>query len=92
MRLRFQIEQRLVVELERFALQRVAQIEFEVAARLGAGFHLGLEPAPGAAAVGLRPIERHVGVAQELVRVDRGVVASAMPMLAVTTTLWPSRS
>ena len=68
----FQIEQRLVVELERFALQRVAQIQFKIAARQGVGFHLGLEPAPRAAALGLRPIQRHVGVAQELVRVERG--------------------
>jgi hypothetical protein len=56
----------LKVQIERFALGGAAQIEFQRSARLGAGFHLGLEPAPGATAVGLRLIKRNIGVAQKL--------------------------
>jgi hypothetical protein len=68
----FQVEQRLVVQLECLALQRVAQVQFQIAPRQGVRFHLGLEPAPCAAALGLCPVQRHVGVAQELVRVEAG--------------------
>ena len=64
------VEDRLVVEVERLVLQRGAQVELEAAARLRARFHLGFEPAPGAAVVGLGAIERHVGVLQQLVGVD----------------------
>ena len=65
-----QIEERLIVEFEFFALHRIAQIEFKISARLGVGFHFRLEPAPRTPAVRLRLIQSHVGVAQKLVGID----------------------
>ena len=65
-----QIEERLVVDLEGAGGERVAQVELEVAPGLGADVHLRLEEAPGAAPLGLRPVERHVGVLEEVVGAD----------------------
>ena len=65
-----EVEQRLIVQVERVALQRLAQIEFQISARLGGRFHFALEPQPLPAPLGFRPIERQVGVAQELILVD----------------------
>ena len=50
--------------LEFLMRERVAQIEFEHAARLDGVRHLVPEEAEGAAAVGLGAIERHVGIFQ----------------------------
>ena len=68
-----QVEQRLVVDLEGVVGERVAQVELEAAARLRRDVHVRLEEAPGAALVGLGPIERHVGVLEQVVGV--GAVA-----------------
>ena len=62
------VDQRLVVQLELAAHDRLAQIEFQRAPRLHARVHLGLEEPIGAAAVGLGAVQRQVGVLQQLVR------------------------
>ena len=74
---------RLVVQVEGLIRERVAQVELQAAARLRPRFHLGLEEAPSPAAVRLRPVERHVGVLQQLIGIDCRRAASAMPMLAL---------
>ncbi len=51
MRARLQIDQRLVVNLEFFIGERLAQIQFEHAARLDRLGHLVAEEAEGATAV-----------------------------------------
>ncbi len=64
------LNQRLVVQFEAAAHDRLAQIEFERAARFHARVHRDLEEAVGAAAVGLGAVHRQVGVLQEFVRID----------------------
>ena len=61
------LDQRLIVELEFVGEQRLAQVELQPAALLHLRVHLRLEEMIGAAAVGLGAIERHVGVAQQLI-------------------------
>ena len=68
-----EIDERLVVHLELAAASAVAQIDLELAARLHARVHLGLEEAERALAVGLGAVERHIGVLEQLV----GVLAVA---------------
>ena len=63
----FDLDQRLVMQLELFGEQRLAQIEFELAPLLHLRVHFRLEEMEGAAAVGLGAIERHVGIAQQLI-------------------------
>ena len=65
---RLQIEQRLVEDLEGVVGERVAKVELKAAARVRPHVHLGLEEAPGAALVGLGPVERHVGDLEQVVR------------------------
>ena len=60
--------ERLVVQLEFVGEQRLAQIELELAALLHLRVHFRLEEVIGAAPVGLGAVERHVGVAQQLIR------------------------
>ena len=62
---RFKVDERLIVQFEFFADQRLAQVHFQLAARFHARVHLRLEEPVGAAAVGLGAVERHVGVAQQ---------------------------
>ena len=62
------VDQRLVVQLELAAHERLAQVDLQRAARLHARVHLRLEEAVGAAAVGLGAVQRHVGVLQQLIR------------------------
>ncbi len=62
-----EVDERLIVELEFAVEHRLAQVEFEAAARLHLRVHLRLEEVIGAAAFALGAIERHVGVAQELI-------------------------
>ena len=59
--------ERLVVKLEFVGEQRLAQIELELAALLHLRVHFRLEEMIAAAAVGFGAIERHVGVAQQLI-------------------------
>ena len=61
------VDERLVVQLELVGEQRLAQIELEPAALLHLRVHFRLEEVVGAAALGLGAVERHVGVAQQLV-------------------------
>ena len=63
-----QIHQRLVVQLELAVGEGAPQIELHVAAPLRLAVHLALEEVVHAAAVGLGPIQRHVGVAHQLFR------------------------
>ena len=58
------------MEFECLGLQRMAQIEFESSARLGAGLHFCFKPAPCSPALGFRLIQRHVGVSQKLVWIN----------------------
>jgi len=60
-----QLDQRLVMHLERAGRHCIAQIDLEPAARLQAGVHLRLEEAAGTLAVALGAVERHVGVFQK---------------------------
>ena len=71
----FDVDDRLIVELELVVHDRLAQIQLEGAARLHAGVHLELEEAVDAAAVGLGAVERQIGVLHQgvrLVAVARG--------------------
>ena len=65
-----EIDQRLVEQLEFLVGQRLAQVEFEDAARLDGLRHLVAEEAEGAAAVRLGAVERHVGVLQQRIGAD----------------------
>ena len=60
------IDQRLVIRPQHVVLDRVAQVDLDLAAALGAGVHSGLEEAEGAARVVLGARQRHVGVLQQL--------------------------
>jgi hypothetical protein len=60
--------QRLVVQLELAIGEGAAQIELHVAALLRLEVHLALEEMMHAATVGLRPVQRHVGIAHQLFR------------------------
>jgi len=62
-----QIDDRLVIHLELAGEQRLAQIELERVMRLHLRIHFGLEEMMRAAPFALGAIERHVGVAQQLV-------------------------
>ena len=64
----FQIDQRLVVQLELVVRERLAQVELERAARLHARVHLRLEKTDSAATVALGPIQRHIGLLEQLIR------------------------
>ena len=66
-------DQRLVMQLEFAFRQGLAQRDFELAPRLHARVHGGLEEAVGAAAIRLGAVERHVGALEQLVRL--GAVA-----------------
>ena len=59
--------QRLVVEFELLVLDRFGQFEFEHPALADLGIHAVGKEAAAIAAVGLGPVEREVGVAQQLV-------------------------
>src|SRR5580704_17852378 len=61
------LDKRLIVELELVGQQRLAQVEFQTAALLHLSVHLRLEEMVAAAPVCLGAIERHVGVAQQLI-------------------------
>ena len=61
-----QVDQRLIEWPQHVVLDRVAQIEFDLAPALGAGVHFGLEEAEGAARVVLGPGQRHIGALQQL--------------------------
>ena len=65
-----EIDQRLIEQLEFLVGQRLAQVEFQDAARLDGLRHLVAEEAEGAAAVRLGAIERHVGVLQQRIGAD----------------------
>ena len=85
---RFKVDERLIVQFEFFADQRLAQIHFQLAARLHARVHLQLEEPVGAAAVGFGAVERHVGVAAAADRHRRpSNGATEMPML-MSLTIW----
>ena len=60
------IDQRLIIRPQHVVLDRVAQIDLDLAAALGASVHLGLEKAESAARVVLGAGQRHVGVLQKL--------------------------
>src|SRR5262245_38283094 len=62
-----QVQDRLVMDLELAVSDRLAQIELERAARLHSLVHLRLEDMITAAPFALGAVERHIGVAQELV-------------------------
>jgi hypothetical protein len=66
-----QVDQRLIVHLERADLEGRAQVDLELPPRLDAGIHLGFEEAEGPLAVRLGAVESHVGILEDLV----GVVA-----------------
>ena len=66
----FEIDRRLIVQLELAFHQRPAQVELHAAPRLHLRVHLRLEEAVGAAAVALGAIERKIGVAQKLVGIS----------------------
>ena len=61
-----EIEDRLVEYFEFPVVDRVAQVEFDRAARLQPRVHLRLEEAPGAAAFALGAVERDVGTLDQL--------------------------
>ena len=82
----FEIDQRLIEQLELFVGQRLAQIKFQNAARLDGLRHFVAEEAEGAAAVRLGAIERHVGVLQQRIGADAGGDVIAMPTLAPIST------
>ncbi len=83
-----EVDQRLVEQLELLVGERLAQVQLEDAAGLDRrGRHLVAEEAEGATAVGLRPIQRHVGVLQQRCRRWRRPFAvRAMPTLAPIST------
>ena len=64
---RLQVEDRLEVQPELPGLQCFAQIEFELAAAARRGVERSFEEAEHAAPVALRPVQREVGVLQQLV-------------------------
>ena len=64
-----QIDQRLVMDLERFGQECRAQVDLELAARLRLGVHFRLEKAERRLAGGLGAVERHVGIAQQVIRI-----------------------
>src|SRR5947199_9524895 len=66
---RADVEDRLVIEIERLFLDCGTQVELERAAGLRTSLHFGFEPAPGAAVLGLGAVKRHIGVLQELIGV-----------------------
>ena len=59
------VHQRLIVQFEFAVGESAAQIELHVAALLRLPVHLPLEETMNAAAVRLRPVQRHVGVAHQ---------------------------
>ena len=61
---------RLVVQLELVALERVAQLALGLEAAHGAGPHLGVEELAAGAAALLGPVHRGVGVADQQLGVD----------------------
>ena len=61
------LDDRLVIQLEFVGDERLAQVELQAPALLHLRVHFRLEEVVGAAAFRLGAIERHVGVAQELV-------------------------
>ena len=62
-----EIDLRLVVHVELAALPGLAQVEFQRPAGLGAGIHVDLEEAIGAATLALGPIEGEVGALEQAV-------------------------
>ena len=82
----FEIDQRLIEQLEFLVGQRLAQVQFQNAARLDGLRHLVAEEAEGAAAVRLGAIERHVGVLQQRIGADACGEVIAMPTLAPIST------
>jgi hypothetical protein len=66
-RLGLGIEQRLIEHLELAFHQGAAQVELQRTPLLQLRIHLGLEKAMARPALGLGPIQRHVGAAQHLV-------------------------
>jgi len=67
------VDQRLIIRPQHVVLDRVAQIDLDLAAALGASVHSGFEKAEGAAGIVLGSGQRHVGVLQQLL----GLVAIA---------------
>jgi hypothetical protein len=66
----FQDDEGLVIELELFAGERLAQVHFQLPPHFHARIHLGLEESERPAPVALGVIERHVCIAQKLIRLD----------------------
>ena len=66
-----QRDDRLVVELELVAVERVAQLALDLEAAHGPRPHLRVEDLAAAAAALLRPVHRGVGVADQQLGVDR---------------------
>ena len=62
--------QRLVEELEFLLRERLAKVELERPARLHQRVHRGLEEAVAGAALGLRAVERDIGVLEQLIGVE----------------------
>ena len=80
------VDERLIEQLELAVLDRLAQIELDDAAGLHARVHFGFEEAVDAAAVGLGPIKRHVGVLESCPASSPSSGAMAMPTLTPTIT------
>src|SRR5262249_13179672 len=87
-----QIDEWLIVEFEFVALERLAQVELELAPILHLRIHLRLEEMVGTASIGLRAVQRHIGVAQELIGFVAVAGAMAMPILVPTISWCPCTS
>ena len=68
-------DDRLIVDLELAAIARVAQLVLELAPRLRGRVHLRLEQAEIVAPLGLDPIEREIGIVEQLLGFRRVVRA-----------------
>src|SRR5438477_4299422 len=62
-----EIDERLIIEFEFVALERLAKIELQFTALLHLRVHFRLKEMVSAASIGLGAVKLHVGIAQELI-------------------------